>query len=225
MPTRNILAACASLTAILIAATAVHTTHRVQAQSKTYSPEYTKSGELIAPTNYRQWIFLTSGFDMTYRERKGAPDHSMFDNVFVNPEAYASFLETGTWPDKTVLVLENRGAQEKGEVIVKGGRFQGTEVMGLEVHVKDSTHFNREGIGGQWGFYDVGSDGKGKLFEPSASCYTCHAQHAAVDTTFVQFYPTLIELAAKKGTLSDAYRRERDSSQPAAPESKQSPKP
>ena len=222
MPTRTTLAACASLAVLLIGTTAIHAPRPVEAQAKTYIPAYTKSGELIAPANYRQWVFLTSGFDMTYRERKAAPDHSMFDNVFVNPEAYASFLETGTWPDKTVMILESRMAQEKGEVIVKGGRFQGSGIMGLEIHVKDSTRFNREGTGGHWGFYDVGGDGKGKLFEPSASCYTCHAQHAAVDTTFVQFYPTLIELATKKGTLSDAYRRERDSSQPVAPESKQS---
>ena len=40
------------------------------------------------------------------------------------------------------------------------------------------------------------------------SCYSCHEQHAAVDTTFVQFYPTLLKLAEKKGTLSEAYKKE-----------------
>jgi hypothetical protein len=29
-----------------------------------------------------------------------------------------------------------------------------------------------------------------------------------VDTTFVQFYPTLLPIAQKKGTLSDAYVKE-----------------
>jgi acyl carrier protein phosphodiesterase len=41
-----------------------------------------------------------------------------------------------------------------------------------------------------------------------AACYSCHTQHAAVDTTFVQFYPTLLEIAKKKGTLSPAYVKE-----------------
>ena len=39
-------------------------------------------------------------------------------------------------------------------------------------------------------------------------CYSCHEQHGAVDTTFVQFYPTLIELAKQKGTLSPSYKAE-----------------
>ena len=50
--------------------------------------------------------------------------HHMFDNVFVNPEAYKAFLNTGTWPDKTVMVLEGRGAQSRGS-INKAGNFQG----------------------------------------------------------------------------------------------------
>jgi hypothetical protein len=41
-----------------------------------------------------------------------------------------------------------------------------------------------------------------------ASCYECHESHAAVDTTFVQFYPTLMALAKTKGTLSAAYLKE-----------------
>jgi hypothetical protein len=39
-------------------------------------------------------------------------------------------------------------------------------------------------------------------------CYTCHADHAAVDTTFVQFYPTLLPVAKSKGTLSAGYMKE-----------------
>jgi hypothetical protein len=40
----------------------------------------------------------------------------------------------------------------------------------------------------------------------SAECYSCHKQHAAVDTTFVQFYPTLLGIATLKGTLSPGYK-------------------
>lgn len=39
-----------------------------------------------------------------------------------------------------------------------------------------------------------------------AHCYSCHASHAAVDTTFVQFYPTLLPLAKEKGTFSPSYK-------------------
>jgi hypothetical protein len=182
--------------------------HPVTARKSPNLPEYTQDGNLIAPTNYREWVFLTSGFDMTYRERAGAPDHSMFDNVFVNPEAYRSFLATGTWPDKTVMVLEVRNAEAKDGVIVKGGRFQNTLIDGMEVHVKDSSRFKREGPAGSWGFFDV-DNGKGTPFPPTASCFTCHKAHAAVDTTFVQFYPTLLPIAESKKTLSESYLKDR----------------
>jgi hypothetical protein len=31
----------------------------------------------------------------------------------------------------------------------------------------------------------------------TASCYNCHAINTAVENTFVQFYPTLFEVAKK----------------------------
>src|SRR5580698_4674726 len=72
-------------------------------------PVYTADGRLVFPANYREWIYLTTGLDMDYNPDLAAmPGHSMFDNVFVNPEAYKVFAATGTWPDKTMLVLEVR---------------------------------------------------------------------------------------------------------------------
>jgi len=171
------------------------------AGSSANTPSYTADGSLKFPTNYREWIYLTSGIDMSYRPM-GDMDHSMFDNVFVNPEAYRVFLETGTWPDKTMLVLEVRMAGSKAS-INKTGHFQTGEVMGLEVHVKDTARFD-----GGWAFFDADNGVTGKLLPKEMECYSCHAQHAAVDTTFVQFYPTLLEIAKKKNTLSAAYVKE-----------------
>jgi hypothetical protein len=149
-----------------------------------------------APEHYREWVYLTSGFDMSYSPAAQAADHHMFDNVFVNPEAYKAYMETGTWPDKTVLVLEVRGAEGKGSINQKGN-YQGTDVMGLEVHVKDSARFS-----GKWAFFGFDNRKTAKMIPQSASCYSCHSEHAAVDTTFVQFYPTLLPVAKSKGTLS-----------------------
>jgi hypothetical protein len=33
------------------------------------------------------------------------------------------------------------------------------------------------------------------------SCYSCHQQHAATQTTFVQFYPTANPIAIKAGNF------------------------
>ncbi len=84
---------------------------------------------MLPPTNYREWIYLTSGIDMSYTPKAGDADHSMFDNVFVNPAAYRSFLATGTWPDKTVMVLEVREARDQGLDQPDAGIFKAPDVM------------------------------------------------------------------------------------------------
>lgn len=168
-------------------------------------PTYTADKELRAPENYREWIYLTSGVDMTYNPKADADGMSMFGNVFVNPSSYREFLKTGSWPDGTTMVLENRGAVHGGErqaSINKHGLSQTEEMMGMEVHVKDST------LPGEWGFFAFDNAKTAKMIPHAATCYTCHEQHAAVDTTFVQFYPTLIGVAKAKGTLSKAYLSE-----------------
>jgi len=170
-------------------------------ESGANSPVYTPDGNLKFPQQYREWVYLTSGVDMSYSPNMSM-DHSMFDNVFVNPEAYKAFLQTGTWPDKTMLVLEARMAGSKAS-INKNGHFQTGDVMGREVHVKDEARFP-----GKWAFFNVEDGVTGKLLPKEMNCYSCHEQHAAVDTTFVQFYPTLLEIAKKKNTLSAAYVKE-----------------
>ncbi len=164
-------------------------------------PNYTANGELKMPERYREWVFLTSGVDMSYSPSASITGHSMFDNVFVNPSAYRAFLETGSWPDKTILVLEVRGAEGPSS-INKRGHTQSQEVMGMEVHVKDSK------LEGGWGFYEFDGPGSAKMVKRPAACYQCHEEHAAVDTTFVQFYPTLLGLAKTKGPLSAPYLKE-----------------
>jgi Cytochrome P460 len=172
-----------------------------QDPAPTTAPVYTSDGQLRLPEDYRQWVYLTSGFDMSYSAAMSG-DHHMFDNVFVKPEDYRSFLRTGTWPDKTMLVLEVRAARSKGS-INKAGNYQSTDLMGFEVHVKDETRFP-----GKWAFFGFGDSKTATVTPQSADCYSCHANHAAVDTTFVQFYPTLLPIATAKGTLSPSYLKE-----------------
>ncbi len=170
-------------------------------------PEYTSDAQMRLPENYRQWVYLTTGFDMSYNKAAMQMDHHMFDNVFVNPESYATFQQTGTWPDKTVLVLEGRMAQGKGSINQKGN-FQSNEIMGIEAHVKDEARFP-----GKWAFFIFGDAKTAKMVPSTMECYSCHADHAAVDTTFVQFYPTLLPIAQSKGTLSAGYQKEKAAEQ------------
>jgi len=167
------------------------------------TPSYAANGDMQPPANYREWIYLSTGIDMSYSPNAMQMDHSVFDNVFVSPAAYRSFLATGTWPDKTIMVLEVRGAKKKGSINQRG-QFQDTAVNGVEVHVKDESRFP-----GKWAFFEFDSMQKaGTLIPEKAPCYTCHVAHGAVDTTFVQFYPTLLPLAKQKNTLSANYLKD-----------------
>ena len=166
-----------------------------QAAGPADAPQYTADGRLVFPQNYREWIFLSSGLGMTYGPL-GSAASPRFDNVFVSPSAYRAFLSTGHWPDQTVLVLEVRSAESKGS-INRGGHFQ-TDVAGIETHVKDEKRFER-----QWAFFgfQAGAKTSNAAAAETSSCYTCHEPNGAVDTTFVQFYPTLLPIARQKGTL------------------------
>jgi hypothetical protein len=172
------------------------------------APQYDASGKLIPPADYRDWVFLSSGIDMSYTATPAMAGGHVFDNVFAPRAAYAAFKRTGVWPDKTVLMLENRSGATKGS-INHLGQFQTGEVMGLEAHVKDEARFK-----GGWGFFGFGDpDSKGArapaaMIPYAASCYACHQAHAAADTTFVQFYPTLLPIATRLGTLNPAYLAE-----------------
>lgn len=163
---------------------------------------FASDGRLKAPVDYREWIFLTSGLDMNYSTLAMGMDHSMFDNVFVDPTSYRAFLNTGKWPDGTRFVKEGRMASGKGS-INKHGKFQAGEPMMLEVHMKDSKRF-----AGGWAFYVFESvrSAPAQPIPSSAACYSCHQKHAAVERTFVQFYPTLLGVATQKRTLNPDYR-------------------
>ena len=157
-------------------------------------PQYTGESHLLRPADYREWMFLSSGFGMSYSAQAG---HEMFTNVFVPQWAYQEFLKSGKWPDKTMFVVEERGAASKGS-INKVGHYQ-AESMGIGVEVKDETRFPDK-----WAYFNFDEDTKSASANPKAGCWSCHDQHAAVEHSFVQFYPTLKPIAKKFGTYRES---------------------
>ncbi len=173
----------------------------------TDAPTYTADCQLKFPADYREWVFLTSGLDMSYAPKAGPATHSVFNNVFVNLSAYKVFVKTGTWPDGTMFMLENRAAEGNHSINTRG-QTQAIEVTGTELHVKDSTHKTGPDAKDSWAFYNFNDKTSAKAIPRAASCYSCHQDHAAVDTTFVQFYPTLMGIAKEKNVLSPEYLKE-----------------
>lgn len=162
-------------------------------------PQYTADGKLQFPAKYREWIFLSAGRGMTYGPSADPNGPPLFDNVFVNPAAYHAFTQSGKWPEQSIFILEVRRARSEGS-INKGGQFQG-DVAGIEVLVKDTRRFQDTN---GWGFFEFegGQTTPTSKLPKTAGCYACHSANAAVEYTFVQFYPTLLPIAAKHKTLN-----------------------
>jgi hypothetical protein len=166
-----------------------------QTPSSPSAPKFTSDGKLEFPADYREWIYLSSGLGMNYS--RGNMDMApSFDNVFVHPYAYHEFMKTGHWPDLTMFVLEVRPSASAGS-INKSGSFQ-KGPPSVQAAVKDVKRFQD----GEWGYFGFADSHIPAARIPhSGSCYTCHPANGAVENTFVQFYPTLLEVARAKGTL------------------------
>ena len=182
--------ACLFALAVIVVAVTIAAVPPEEAAEK---PQYNKGGELQRPENYREWIFLSAGLGMNYSPAPGS--HDMFTNVFVPQWAYKEFVSSGKWPDKTMFVVEERGAQTKGS-INKHGNFQ-TDLMGIGVEVKDSN------LSDQWAYFTF-DESKTAPANPKNACFSCHEKNAAVEHSFVQFYPTLKPIAKKFGTYRDS---------------------
>jgi cytochrome P460 len=158
------------------------------------TPRY-EAEKLVRPENYREWVFLSSGLGMNYNAST-AKDPQQFTNVFVPQRSYREFLATGKWPDKTMFVVEERESQTAGS-INKTGHFQ-TGLFAIGVEVKDESRFPDK-----WAYFTFGGDAKTADANPKAACWQCHNDNAAVEHTFVQFYPTLKPVAQKFGVYRD----------------------
>jgi len=174
------------------------------------APSFNAAGELERPADFREWIYLTTGLDMFYGPVANAMRRdggSVFTNVYVTPDAYREFTRSGKWPDKTMFILEARRA-EAAASIDNVGKSQGA-LLAIESAVKDTARFGANPGSNGWGYFTF--DGPNGLKESAralpttAACYECHAANTAVDNTFVQYYPTLFEVAKRLGTVKPTY--------------------
>jgi hypothetical protein len=157
-------------------------------------PQFTSTGKLVRPAGYRKWVFVSSGYGMSYSQSPNGMQ--MFTNVFVTPAAYDHFVANGKWPDKTMFVLEEYASTSRGS-INKHGSYQ-TEFAGLDVEVKDESRFPDK-----WAYFNFDSAAKeaGAIPPSKNDCWKCHEQNAAVEHSFVQFYPELLKIARAKNTI------------------------
>jgi hypothetical protein len=175
---------------------------RAQGQQPT-QPRYSAEGELLFPAGFEKWVFVGSNLGLSYKtelplttareaSRAEAPK---FHNVYINPEAYASFLSTGTFPVPTILVMDVFAAADKEPKGVLSAGFYNGDRVGLEVAVKDPMRPGSSGTA--WAYYDFtdrADPSKPKTSAPAFPdqvCEACHRAHASTDNVWVQFYPVL----------------------------------
>ncbi len=191
---------------VAIVATAIIATTAGVADSPPAAAPSAGDGALQRPRDVRELVFLSSGHGMAYgplaakiKEAGGSPP---FSNVFVTPEAYRSFMQTGKWPDGATFFLEVRQAMEHVS-IGSSGSSQGV-LLGLEAEKKDSIRYPDGGFA----YFDFGPGGTREQAQPlarTATCYACHSQHGAVEWTFTQFYPEQFAVAQRLGTVRKDY--------------------
>ena len=125
----------------------------------TSAPQFSSDGKLVRPVDFRRWVYLSSGYGMSYSQQPNGMQ--MFTNVFVNPASYDYFVANGKWPDKTMFVLEEYGSTSQGS-INKHGNYQ-TDFMGLDVEVKDEARFPDK-----WAYFNFQGEAKSAAAIPPA---------------------------------------------------------
>jgi hypothetical protein len=157
-------------------------------------PRYDTDRNLVLP-DHRHWVLVGSSLGLSYSEG-GQDGHQMFNTTLMEPSAYRHFVETGTFREGTMLVLIGQGIGTNATP-ARQGQFA-TDVHMIEIAVKDSKRLPES-----WAYYAFGGPMMGGYRstaapQPKASCLNCHAEHAARDNIFLQFYGLLNEAAPKK---------------------------
>jgi len=154
-------------------------------------PEFDERGALLRPEHFETWTFVGTSLGITYSTDPPAKGPGDFHNVYVQPEAFKYYVKYGEFPEKTLFVMTNSPASRKeGPDLINGrGHFAG-KATGLEVSVKDSERFDES-----WAYFLFKTAGSRRAAKalPTGTCYDCHAEHAAVDNVFTQFYSVLEE--------------------------------
>jgi hypothetical protein len=151
---------------------------------------FTADGRLLRPAGFETWVMVGASTGLSYNQPQTAPvageAPGMFHNIYIQPWAYRSTMEHGTFPEGTMFVMTFYEASRKSRP-AKVGFYEGDQMPGMEVHLKkagvDSTG---------WGFYGFDeTTASAERIPSNAPCYSCHAKEAAFNHAFVQFYPAL----------------------------------
>src|SRR5262245_30057705 len=165
--------------------------------------QYTDSGDLKLPTNWRQWIFV--GEPLSPNALNGGhANFPEYHNVYIEPGSYAIYKKTGVFPEGTIFVKELQltlpAENPDGSRTEPSGRgfFPGA-FNGADVTVKDTKRFADSGGWGYFNFNHHEPKALAAKVRAKSECAFCHIASAKRDDVWTQFYRILDEVPAPPG--------------------------
>lgn len=165
-----------------------------------YTPQWTESGELKQPEDFRRLIFIGSPLTPNGLNN-GAAGFPEYHNVYVQPKAFDHYRKTGEWLEGTMMIKELQLVKTDDSNFEDGSRMEPSGrgyfpamVNGMDVAVKDSKRFADTN---NWGYFNFGH--KAPPYEASApaapkeACAQCHIDNASDDMVFVEFYQSILD--------------------------------
>ena len=150
-----------------------------------------EGGELQRPTGYREWVYV--GTPLTPNDMNdGKAGFPEFHSVYIDPASWAHWKKTGEFREEAILMKEMITVGSKSAASGEG-YFMG-DFHGLEATIKSKKLFPKEP--GNWAYFTFTTDDhqtleKSAAPEPASVCNSCHAEIAADDWVFTQYYPVL----------------------------------
>lgn len=163
-----------------------------------YLPEYTASGELILPKNYRDWVFVGSPLTPNALN-DGHANFPEYHNVYIEPGSFEIYKKTGVFPEGTIfykeLQLTQKGENPDGSRTEPSGRgyFPGA-LNGADVTVKDTKRFAASHGWGYFNFNHHEPKAPTAKVRAKGECAYCHIASAKRDDVWTQFYRILDEV-------------------------------
>ena len=158
--------------------------------SGSYEATFTADGEMIRPSGWREWVFI--GSPLTPNSLNGGEaGFPEFHSVYIDPESWAHWKETGEFRNGTMIAKELTlvGATAATSGI---GFFNG-DLQGFEIAHKDSGRYPESSAG--WAYYTFGHKPEPYADKTAAqsyaACAACHVASAGDDMVFAQYYPIL----------------------------------
>jgi hypothetical protein len=168
-----------------------------------YLPEYTASGDLKLPKDWRHWVFV--GSPLTPNALNGGmANFPEYHNVYIEPGSFAVYQKTGKFPEGTIflkeLQLTLKGDNADGSRTEPSGRgyFPGP-FNGADVTVKDTKRYAESGGWGYYNFHHYEPKALTASVRPRDECAFCHIASAKRDDVWTQFYPMLDEVPQPAG--------------------------